>query len=121
MEVADNLSIDSFIPMRFRMSTLFGYKTKIVRDGLYEVFEPVADARYLLAIAFKRAFMIKREQRGKHLAHAVVAGAASHRNITNVSNRLEVGQLSHRNQKELVPSKISMRKSEISTDKYGKD
>ena len=66
LEVADNLSIDSFIPMRFRMSTLFGYKTKIVRDGLYEVFEPVADARYLLAIAFKRAFMIKREQRGKH-------------------------------------------------------
>lgn len=66
LEVADNLSIDSFIPMRFRMSTLFGYKTKIVRDGLYEVFEPVADARYLLAVAFKRAFMIKREQRGKH-------------------------------------------------------
>jgi hypothetical protein len=66
LEVADNLSIDSFIPMRFRMSTLFGYKTKIVRDGLYEVFEPVSDARYLLAIAFKRAFMIKREQRGKH-------------------------------------------------------
>jgi hypothetical protein len=65
LEVADNLSIDSFIPMRFRMSTLFGYKTKLVKDGLYEVFEPVADARYLLAIAFKRAFMIKREQRGR--------------------------------------------------------
>jgi hypothetical protein len=67
LEVADNLSIDSFIPMRFRMSTLFGYKTKVVRDGLYEVFEPVADARYLLAIAFKRAFMIKREQRSKNM------------------------------------------------------
>lgn len=48
------------------MSTLFGYKTKVVRDGLYEVFEPVADARYLLAIAFERAFMIKREQRSKN-------------------------------------------------------
>ena len=48
------------------MSTLFGYKTKVLRDGLYEVFEPVADARYLLAIAFKRAFMIKREQRSKN-------------------------------------------------------
>jgi hypothetical protein len=49
------------------MSTLFGYKTKVVSDGLYEVFEPVADARYLLAIVFKRAFMIKREQRSKNM------------------------------------------------------
>ncbi len=31
-----NISIDSFIPARFRLSTLFGYKSKMVSDGLYE-------------------------------------------------------------------------------------
>jgi hypothetical protein len=58
-----NVSIDSFIPSRFRLSTLFGYKSKMVKEGLYEVFAPIPDARYILCIAFKRAFMVKREQR----------------------------------------------------------
>lgn len=51
------MSIDAFVPQNFRMSTLFGYKSKILKECMYEVFEPVADARFLLAIAFKRAFM----------------------------------------------------------------
>jgi hypothetical protein len=69
LERAD-ISIDSFIPARFRLSTLFGYKSKMVKDGLYEVFTPIPDARYILGIAFKRAFMVKREQR---LAKAALA------------------------------------------------
>jgi hypothetical protein len=67
LERAD-ISIDSFIPSRFRLSTLFGYKSKMVKDGLYEVFAPIPDARYILCVAFKRAFMVKREQRLSMLA-----------------------------------------------------
>ena len=39
------------------MSILFGYKSKMIREGLYEVFEPAPDARYILSKVFKRAFM----------------------------------------------------------------
>ncbi len=45
------------------MSTLFGYKSKIIREGLYEVFEPIADARFILSKVFKHAFMKVRKQR----------------------------------------------------------
>ena len=54
-------SVASFKPQQFRMSILFGYKSKILKEGLYEVFEPVADARYILGRVFKRAFMRVRE------------------------------------------------------------
>lgn len=47
------------------MSTLFGYKSKIIKDGLYEVFEPVADARYILSKVFKHAFdRVKKPNKG---------------------------------------------------------
>jgi hypothetical protein len=43
------------------MSILFGYKSKVIKDGLYEIFEPTADARYILGKVFRRAFMRVRE------------------------------------------------------------
>jgi hypothetical protein len=53
----EETKINSFKPQSFRMSTLFGYKSKMIREGLYEVFEPAPDARYILSKVFKRAFM----------------------------------------------------------------
>ena len=55
------VAIDSFKPSNFRLSTLFGYKSKIMTDGLYEVFTPIPDARYIICLAFKKKFMITRE------------------------------------------------------------
>jgi hypothetical protein len=49
------------------MSVLFGYKSKMIREGLYEVFEPAPDARYILSKVFKRAFL--RVQNAKLVSH----------------------------------------------------
>lgn len=46
-----------FKPQSFRMSILFGYKSKMLKEGFYEVFEPAADARFILSKVFKRAFL----------------------------------------------------------------
>jgi hypothetical protein len=43
------------------MSILFGYTSKLIREGLYEVFEPVADARYILSKVFKLRFLKERQ------------------------------------------------------------
>lgn len=39
----------------FRLNEVFGYASKTILDGLYEVFEPRADARNLIVRTFKRA------------------------------------------------------------------
>lgn len=44
----------------------------MIRDGLYEVFEPAPDARYILSKVFKRAFMRVQTQKqiGHHKSHS---------------------------------------------------
>lgn len=81
-DLLDNVvSYLTFKPQCFRMSILFGYKPKMVRDGLYEVIEPVADARYILSKVFKRAFM-------KEAPPALAASQISGHNSNTRSGKL---------------------------------
>jgi hypothetical protein len=42
---------------------LFGYKSKISKEGLYEIFAPIPDARYILVAAFKKTLRQMKEKR----------------------------------------------------------
>ena len=58
------------------MSTLFGYKSKLIQEGMYEVFEPGPDARYILAKVFRKAFM-RSLSLGQKLHHNNISGIRS--------------------------------------------